>query len=220
MIEEQPEEEKADEAHPEEISEDDSLFDEDLLSEEEKLAESEILDDNELEGDDELFGEEIMEEEQMNEENEDTAAEKEAPKLDDLTLRRAIDMLPSIIAAIEDRSVIYRFRAFLSMFKTLREMLEYLPPEQRREFMTSRNRLLLDYVISKLSGKPGLYATTKALLRSGLIHENPENKPSEKEGIELVKEVLANLRTLSEGLEDDTLREVLNKEADSLEKNI
>ena len=129
-------------------------------------------------------------------------------------------MLPSIIAAIEDRSVIYRFRAFLSMFKTLREMLEYLPTEQRHEFMTSRNRLLLDYVISKLSGKPGLFATTKALLRSGLIHENPENKASEKEGIELVKEVLGNLRELSMSLEDETLREVLNAEADTLEKAI
>ncbi len=220
VAEELTEEETPAESHAEENIEDDSLLDEDLLSEEEKLAESEILDDNELEGEDELFDDEIMEEEQMNEEYEETRAEKEAPKLDDVTLRRAIDMLPSIIAAIEDRSVIYRFRAFLSMFKTLREMLEYLPPEQRREFMTSRNRLLLDYVISKLSGKPGLYATTKALLRSGLIHENPENKPSEKEGIELVKEVLADLRELSEGLEDETLREVLNAEADSLEKNI
>ena len=58
------------------------------------------------------------------------------------------------------------------------------------------------------------------MIRSGLIHENPEKKASEKEGIELVKEVLADLRKLSEGLEDDTLREVLNAEADSLEKNI
>ena len=151
---------------------------------------------------------------------EDTTEETKKPKVDDLALRRAIDMLPSIIAAIEDRSVIYRFRSFLSMFKTLREMLEYLPPEQRHEFMTSRNRLLLDYVISKLSGKPGLFATTKALLRSGLIHENPENKPSEKDGIELVREVLGNLRELSGNLEDETLKKVINAEADTLEKAI
>ena len=131
-----------------------------------------------------------------------------------------IDKNANIIAAIEDRSVIYRFRAFLSMFKTLREMLEYLPAGQRHEFMTSRNRLLLDYVISKLSGKPGLFATTKALLRSGLIHENPENKPSEKDGIELVKEVLGNLRELSGHLEDETLRTVISNEADELEKVI
>ena len=178
--------------------------------EQEKLAESEETEENGS----------ITKEEKPEENMEEIATEKQAPKVDDFALRRAIDMLPSIIAAIEDRSVIYRFRAFLSMFKTLREMLEYLPPEQRHEFMTSRNRLLLDYVISKLSGKPGLFATTKALLRSGLIHENPNNKPSEKEGIELVKEVLGNLRELSNNLEDDTLKEVLNAEADTLEKNI
>jgi len=135
-----------------------------------------------------------------------------------LTLRRAIDMLPSIIAAIEDRSVIYKFRSFLAMFKALREMLEYLPAAQKREFMTSRNRLLLDYVISKLSGRPGLFATAKALIRSGLIHENPYIKPSEKDGLELVKDVIPILRGLIENLEDETLRIVLNNEADNLEK--
>lgn len=208
----------------EELNEEEELADSDLLAAEELLTEDDIA---EAETEDDDFMDDIpdylTEEEKESEENsveEVENTENEAPKIDDLTLRRAIDMLPSIIAAIEDRSVIYRFRSFLSMFKTLREMLEYLPPEQHREFMTSRNRLLLDYVISKLSGKPGLYATTKALVRSGLIHENPGNKASEKEGIELVKEVLADLRKLSEGLEDDTLREVLNAEADSLEKTI
>lgn len=209
-------------------TEDDDFLDDipDYLQEDDKetVAESEETEENSIEDVTEQTdleeSERLLEDEPTEDNMEETASEKEAPKIDDLTLRRAIDMLPSIIAAIEDRSVIYRFRAFLSMFKTLREMLDYLPPEQRREFMTSRNRLLLDFVISKLSGKPGLYATTKALLRSGLIHENPENKPSEKDGIELVKEVLGNLRELSEHLEDETLKVVLNNEADELEKVI
>ncbi|WP_294427592.1 tetratricopeptide repeat protein [uncultured Treponema sp.] len=176
--------------------------------EKETVAESEKTVEN-------IGTEEILEDDMQEE-----TAEKTVPKVDDLTLRRAIDMLPSIIAAIEDRSLLYRFRSFLSMFKSLREMLEFLPDEQRNEFMTSQNRLLLDYVISKLSGKPGLYATTKALIRSGLIHENKSAKPTEKEGLELVKEVLGDLRELSESLEDETLRIVLNNEADTLEKAI
>ncbi|MBQ8681039.1 MAG: tetratricopeptide repeat protein [Treponema sp.] len=197
----------------------------DYLTEEEDVASEPEIEEESLAESEETVENSNVEDLQETESEEDAmeeveTTETETPQVDDLTLRRAIDMLPSIIAAIEDRSLLYRFRSFLSMFKTLREMLEYLPTEQRREFMTSRNRLLLDYVISKLSGKPGLYATTKALIRSGLIHENPEKKASEKEGIELVKEVLADLRSLSEGLEDDTLREVLNAEADSLEKNI
>ena len=192
----------------------------DEVEESEEPDADEALEESPAEAGEEDEAVELPEERKTEELMEDTAGETEAPKIDDLTLRRAIDMLPSIIAAIEDRSVIYRFRSFLSMFKTLREMLEYLPEEQRHEFMTSRNRLLLDYVISKLSGKPGLFATTKALIRSGLIHENPENKPSEKDGIELVKEVLGNLRELTESLEDDSLRQVLKAEADSLEGKI
>ena len=241
---EEPDTRQIEERSEEEMNAEEELADSDLLAADELLTEDDIS-EAETEDDDFLDdipdylqeeGEETVAESEETEENsitedeteespeeeavEETETKEAAPKVDDLTLRRAIDMLPSIIAAIEDRSVIYRFRSFLSMFKTLREMLEYLPESQRREFMTSRNRLLLDYVISKLSGKPGLFATTKALVRSGLIHENPENKPSEKEGIELVKEVLADLRNLSENLEDDNLREVLNAEADSLEKNI
>ena len=154
------------------------------------------------------------------EEMKESEPEKTSPKIDGLALRRAIDMLPSIIAAIEDRSMIYRFRSFLSVFKTLRDMLEYLPENQRDDFMLSRNRLTLDYVISKLSGRPGLYATANALIRSGLIHESPESKASDKEGLSLVREVLANLRQLSEELEDKSLRDVLNKELDGLEKII
>ncbi|MCR4822992.1 MAG: tetratricopeptide repeat protein [Treponema sp.] len=225
------------ESREEELSEQDveDRIEEELSQQEmeeiQTADEGEELSDDDFPIEDEILDEDIMEEipDYLKDENggseadtnrevqmEENEIEKPKAQIDDVTLRRAIDMLPSIIAAIEDRSLLYRFRSFLSMFKTLREMLEYLPQSQRREFMTSRNRLLLDYVISKLSGKPGLFATTKALIRSGLIHENPENKASEKEGIELVKEVLDNLRSLSESLEDDTLREVLNKEADSL----
>ena len=196
-------------------NDEENLLDSDLLSAEEKLAEDEVLDDNELDSEDELLNDDIMENEM-----EDAELEKETPKINDVTLRRAIDMLPSIIAAIEDRSVVYRFRSYLSMFKALREMLEYLPEEQQHEFMVSRNRLILDYVISKLSGRPGLYATTKALLRSGLIHGNPQNKASEKEGIELVKEVLVDLRKLNKNIQDKTLREVLDNEVSTLEKSI
>ena len=227
----------------EKIAQGEVLNENELENEEMLLGEEDLLDESEV---DESESEDFLEDipEYLEEDDKETVAESEktvenidteefseddmeeetalktAPKVDDLTLRRAIDMLPSIIAAIEDRSLLYRFRAFLSMFKSLREMLEFLPEAQRREFMTSQNRLLLDYVISKLSGKPGLYATTKALLRSGLIHENKSAKPSEKEGIELVKEVLVDIKDLTASLEDETLRIVLNNEADSLAKAI
>lgn len=226
-------ESEGDESEDDEVTDDEFTDDESedffegipdyLQDEEENLAENEDSEENKNSLENELSAsedEKLLEDELIDEQEEDdmVETEKETPKVDDLTLRRAIDMLPSIIAAIEDRSVIYKFRSFLAMFKALREMLEYLPAAQKREFMTSRNRLLLDYVISKLSGRPGLFATAKALIRSGLIHENPYIKPSEKDGLELVKDVIPILRGLIENLEDETLRIVLNNEADNLEK--
>lgn len=135
---------------------------------------------------------------------------------DSLMMRRAIDMLPDIVAAIEDRHTLRTFRTSLEMFKKLREMLEYLPAEQKEQFLTSKNRILLDYVIAKLSGQPGLFATAKALIRSGIIHENDSLRASEKNGVELAKEVVSYLRTLGAHLEDATLRTALDNEAQNL----
>ncbi|MBQ0050472.1 MAG: tetratricopeptide repeat protein [Treponema sp.] len=164
--------------------------------------------------------EEFAEETEETENTEDQLDELEESDNDlspnELMIKRAIDMLPQIVSAIENRTMLYKFRSSLEMFKSLREMLDYLPEMQRKEFLTSKNRLLLDYIISKLSGKPGLFATAKALVNSGIIHENPALSASSSEGVELTKEVVDILKNLSENLTDETLKEALNREGDDL----
>lgn len=162
--------------------------------------------------------EDIPEEDSVSEKEEIQAAETQSGtnSPDELMMRRAIDMLPEIVRGIEDRASFFKFKNYLEMFKTLRKMIDFLPELKKQEFMSSKNRILLDYVISKLSGKPGLYATSRALHNSGIIHENPALNASGNDGIELVKEVLENLKRLAGSLDDETLRIALDREDDEL----
>lgn len=160
----------------------------------------------------------LPEEDSVSEKEEFEAAEKPADELtpEELMMKRAIDMLPDIVRGLEDRAMFFRFKNYLEMFKSLRKMLEYLPDTKREEFLSSENRVLLDYIISKLAGRPGLYATVQGLFNSGIIHENPALKGSDNNGVELTKEVFANLRRLSDCLDDETLRIALNSKSDEL----
>lgn len=149
--------------------------------------------------------------------------EAESPKKlspEELMMKRAIDMLPDIVRGLENRAMFFKFKNYLEMFKTLRKMIDFLPDLEKQEFMSSKNRLLLDYIIAKLSGKPGLYSTAKALHDSGIIHGNPALQGSDKNGVELVKEVLTILKRLSENLDDEALRIALDRERYELEKKI
>ena len=160
----------------------------------------------------------LPEEDSVSEKEEFEAAEKPADELtpEELMMKRAIDMLPDIVRGLEDRAMFFRFKNYLEMFKSLRKMLEYLPDTKREEFLSSENRILLDYIISKLAGRPGLYATVQGLFNSGIIHENSALKGSDNNGVELTKEVFANLRRLSDCLDDETLRIALNSKSDEL----
>lgn len=165
--------------------------------------------------------EEIPDEDSVSENEE--IKEAESPKElspEELMMKRAIDMLPDIVRGLENRAMFFKFKNYLEMFKTLRKMIDFLPDLEKQEFMSSKNRLLLDYIIAKLSGKPGLYSTAKALHDSGIIHENPALQGSDKNGVELVKEVLTILKRLSGNLDDEALRIALDRENDGLEKKL
>ena len=128
-------------------------------------------------------------------------------------MKKAVDMLPAIVGAIEDKKMLEKYKASVDMFIKLREMLDYLPPAKRKQFFTSKNRILLDYIIARLSGKPGLLATVNALINSGLVTVQEDVRPSDKIGVELVAQVLSDVRELSMNVKDEYLRDALDSEA-------
>ena len=85
----------------------------------------------------------------------------------------------------------------LELFIKLRELLEFLPEEKKCEFQISETRVLLDFVISRLSGEKGLFEKANELIESGFVQpsgkkigQNSSYRQLLSDGFEVVKELL------------------------------
>ena len=126
------------------------------------------------------------------------------------------DILPKLTVALDDPNEIEKFRKEIDLFKRLRELGECLPLEQRAKFLTSRVRLLLDYIIARLSGRHGLLRAAVDFRRSNNLPEVvlfPEDAGLTRSEI---VDVLKNLTGISTYLEDKDLSKALIIEAEKV----
>lgn len=102
----------------------------------------------------------------------------------------------------------------LELFKTLRNLIDFLPDEDKKEFLSSRKRILLDYIISRLSGEPGL------LKKASMLNKNNEDSISESEDEKsaslMLKESFGIFTSLIESLPDEKLKTTLENELRSI----
>ncbi len=90
----------------------------------------------------------------------ETAVEEAASKA---VLKHIEKMLPSFEKMAEATDGSNKYEKEIALFKKLREICENLPEPQRTEFLESKTRVVLDYLISRLSGKKGLLKTIDAM---------------------------------------------------------
>jgi tetratricopeptide (TPR) repeat protein len=130
---------------------------------------------------------------------------------DEDLFEKAAEMLPSIVSMLMDPDAVAQFKPSLEMFKKLRALSEFLPSPRKEAFLSSRTRLLLDYVISKLSGAPGLLAAADALRKSGLLPGGvPTPADTTGTGRILATRVLTTMRAYVAALPDPLLRQALD----------
>ncbi|MBO5118284.1 MAG: tetratricopeptide repeat protein [Treponema sp.] len=111
------------------------------------------------------------------------------------------------------------YKSELSMFKKLKALIEFLPNDVQTAIDLDKLRVQVEYIISRISGKPGLCKTISLLFESGYIeYENSVQNSSgaEKMTQEEIKEVFQNIRKLSRNLEDILLADSLCKLIDDL----
>jgi tetratricopeptide (TPR) repeat protein len=156
-----------------------------------------------------------------NREQKDTETE---PQSDPEAYTQLIDdtarLLPGIVAMLEQKENAEKFSHLLSLFRKLQMLGTCLPDPQKHEFMISRTRLLLEYVIARLSGKPGLLCTVEALrsnITDELLPEVPVPNVTRKEHISAV---FAEMRMLASYLPDHDLSRALDDSADEVEKKL
>ena len=126
---------------------------------------------------------------------------------------KAADAIQNVTDAIKENEVPKTTSVTADLFEKLRAMSKYLPEEKRKEFLESKIRLQLDYIISKLSGNAGLLATAKEL-RKQLGQESI--KPETETGMVLLEKVLNYSKELIRGLPDKNMVASLTEQIELL----
>ncbi len=95
------------------------------------------------------------------------------------------------------------------LFKKLKALCRYLPEQQKKNFLESKTDLQLEYIISRLSGKKGLFASAEnARKESGFVPSTHENET----GIKLLLKVVLCLKELVNYIQDEQISTLLSAE--------
>lgn len=162
--------------------------------------------------------------ENLNDEAGDTGAENDdkssaSDSSYDEFMEQVSKMFPIISRILENKDDAKKYEREIALFKRLRAMGDILPEEKKYDFLCSHARLLLDYLIARLSGKPGLLITSKALRKTDVMHGMLDEVSPEDEnlyGRELILKVFADLQRLLPYLPDDNLSKALMNESETL----
>lgn len=137
-----------------------------------------------------------------------------------ISAEKMLEKIENILKNDEDE---LKYEEEIELFKKLKVLISYLPEEERKSFTSCKMRLLMEYLISKMSGKPGLLNTSIALLKSGILGDDFKYQlETKKEDIsnEIIKKVLGSIKNLAIYLEDKELLEIIQISIETLLERI
>lgn len=176
-----------------------------LLQSQFKKANETVVSEN---TDDSVASENIEEQEELEEaENSDAEANKNSA------------IYSTVYNLLNDKNLAEKYSAEIGLFEKLYSMKDYLPDDKKEEFMKSETRLLLEFLINNLSGKPGIFAISETLRKSGMFAgEYSEITPESQSlsGKELVYKVFGYIKDLINDIEDKNLAESMQNYIDKL----
>lgn len=176
-----------------------------LLQSQFKKANETVVSEN---TDDSVASENIEEQEELEEaENSDAEANKISA------------IYSTIYNLLNDKNLAEKYSSEIGLFEKLYSMKDYLPEDKKEEFLKSETRLLLEFLINNLSGKPGIFAISETLRKSGMFAgEYSEITPESQSlsGKELVYKVFGYIKDLINDIEDKNLAESMQNYIDKL----
>ena len=78
-------------------------------------------------------------------------------------------ILLEINRLLENQELLERHGDLVGLFHEMKRLCEFLPKAKREGFHAGMKRMQMDYIISKLSGKPGLMTVAESLRDKGLV---------------------------------------------------
>lgn len=148
---------------------------------------------------------EDSEESQSDEEQKEIRAENAYENLVD----KVSEVLPKLSTFIENSEEAAKFQKEIELFKRLRQFGESLPFEQRAKFLAGRVRLLLDYIIARLSGRPGLLKAASEIRRQNNLPVDSMETAINGSDRPAIVNVLKDMENLTFYLEDKNLSKAL-----------
>lgn len=152
------------------------------------------------------------------EEQDDVEDTEDSEDVDAVASKNAA-IYSTIYNLLNDKNLAEKYSAEVGLFEKLLSMKNYLPEDKKEEFMKSETRLLLEFLINNLSGKPGLFAISETLRKSGMFAgEYSEITPESQSlsGKELVYKVFGYIKDLINDIEDKNLAESMQNYIDKL----
>ena len=141
----------------------------------------------------------------------------------DSLLSSAKELLPTIEKVIEDDEEAVVNAPQIDMFRKLLSLSEYLPDDEKEKFRSGKQRMQMEYLISKMSGKPGLLKTSQSLRKAGVLGEVDDNLWAGESGNvsnQEIKDVIGIMKKLSASLDDKNLAKALCSSADNVLEKI
>lgn len=152
-------------------------------------------------------------------ENIEEQEELEEAENSDAVANRNSAIYSTIYNLLNDKNLAEKYSSEIGLFEKLYSMKDYLPDDKKEEFMKSETRLLLEFLINNLSGKPGIFAISETLRKSGMFAgEYSEITPESQSlsGKELVYKVFGYIKDLINDIEDKNLAESMQNYIDKL----
>lgn len=144
--------------------------------------------------------------------------------VDDDSFVTADDMLDKIGRILNDDDYAKSCSAELELFKKLRTLSNFLPEKDKNSYDCCRMRMVIEYIIQKMSGKPGLLITAESLIKSGVLGEEYnrqlEDSCEEELSNDLIRHVISDMKKLAQGLDDKDLCNALCTSADGILEQI
>ena len=128
-------------------------------------------------------------------------------------LKKTAELVPAIENALKDSNAAEENHDLLKLFETLLSLSEFLPQEKKALFKESKNRIQLEFVISRLAGRPGLLAAAQELRKTSPIspESHEETAAVELSGQDLTNAVLDMIARLSANVKDASLSSALDR---------
>ena len=155
---------------------------------------------------------------------EETTAEEESPSAPAASSSEYKQIIKKIEEKLSDTEAAKTNAEQIELFKSLKVLASCMPDNQKDSYISCKIRMVLEYLIAKLSGRPGLLITAEALLESGVLGQEYSSKLEETSdedlSNDLIKHVITYMKKLAGQLEDSALSSALCTSADSILEKI